>query len=163
MFSTVCYLILKHQEINPLTPRQASPFSKAKGRQGAFEVVFAQTIFTGLLAVIGLFFGQTIAASVLIGGAISSLANSWVAVIAMRSSSHKTPTQTLMAGYLAEAGKFIIVALLFVLAFKKLTLFSAREYAFIMLAAFLTVQMFVLIYPLVRKHILAGLVVFNRR
>jgi ATP synthase protein I len=146
-----------------LKPSQASPLPKAIGRQGAFEVVFAQTIFTGVLATFALFFDQAAAVAVLIGGAISSLANSWIAVIALRSSRYKAPAQTLVAGYLGEAGKFIIVALLFVLAFKKLTLFSAREYAFVMLAGFLTVQMVALIYPLVRKYILMCLVVFNRR
>jgi F0F1-type ATP synthase assembly protein I len=146
-----------------LKPSQASPLPKAKGRQGAFEVVFIQAIFTGLLALIALLFGKPVAMAVLIGGAISSLANSWIAVIAIRSSRYKSPQQTLVAGYLAEVGKFIIVALLFVFAFKKLTLFSACEYAFLMLAGFLTVQMVVLIYPLVRKHMFAILEVFNRR
>jgi ATP synthase protein I len=117
-----------------------------------FEVVLAQAVLTGILSLLGLFVGQSIAMSVCVGGFVSVIANCWMAWIAHRARFFKTPAQVAAALYLGEAGKFIVVALLFLLIFKKVTLFKTREYALLVLAGFLTVQIVVFVYPLVRAQ-----------
>jgi ATP synthase protein I len=122
-----------------------------KGRKFALEIVSAQVVVTGVLSLLGLFCSNQVAIAILAGGMICSLANLWLAIVAFRPALGKPPGQMLAAFYVGEIGKFIITALLFLIAFKKTTLLRQPTYALLMFAAYIAVLCTIWAYPLARS------------
>lgn len=135
-------------------------YVEPKGLRFALELVLSQVIITGILSVIALVvsqngFSQKVGASVFIGGAICTLANLWLAVFAFRPALGSSPGKMLSAFYVAEIGKFIVTAVLFLLAFKQVTWLKQPTMALLMFAAYAMVQCSAWVYPLARRAICA--------
>ena len=142
------------------TPQPARLRREPKERAFALQIVAAQMIFTGVLAVLGWLFGPSetsirVAIAILCGGMISSLANLWLAIIAFRPALGKPPGQMLAAFYLGELSKYIITVMLFLLLFKKTALFKQQTYALLLFTAYVMVQCTTWAYPLARSKFIA--------
>lgn len=130
------------------------PHREPRGRAFALEIVAAQVVVSLGLSLLGLPVSTQVAIAILSGGMICSLANLWLAIAAFRPALGKPPGQMLAAFYLAELGKFVITAVLFVFVFKKTTLFKQPLYALLLFAAYAMVQCSAWAYPLVRRKLL---------
>jgi ATP synthase protein I len=137
-----------------LTNRNPSSRVEPKGRAFALEIVAAQSVVTLGLSLLGFLVSVQAAIAILSGGMICSLANLWLAIAAFRPALGKPPGQMLAAFYLAELGKFVITAVLFLLAFKKTALFKQPLYALLLFAAYAMVQCSAWAYPLARRRLL---------
>ncbi|RZA04525.1 MAG: hypothetical protein EOO68_08215 [Moraxellaceae bacterium] len=142
-----------------MTSSNSPSHVEPKGRVFALHIVTAQFVVTILLSLVGLLItkqeiSNQIAIAILYGGMICSLANLWLAIIAFRPALGKPPGQMLAAFYVGEIGKFVIIALLFLIAFKKTTLLKQPLYALLMFATYFVVQCTVWVYPLARSWLL---------
>ena len=132
-------------------PSRAEP----KGRAFAVQIVAAQLAVCWVLALLGLIASNQVAIAILTGGMICSLATLWLAIVAFRPALGKPPGQMLAAFYLAELGKFIVTAVLFLLAFKTIPLLRQPRYALLLFAAYGLVQGTTWLYPLARSAFVA--------
>jgi ATP synthase protein I len=129
----------------------AKVYVEPKGRKFALQIVAAQVVVTGFLSLVGLMCSNQVAIAILSGGMICSLANFWLATVAFRPALGKPPGQMLAAFYVGEIGKFIITAVLFLIAFKKTALLKQPTYALLLFAAYALVQCTTWAYPLARS------------
>lgn len=123
-----------------------------KGRGLALRTVAAQLIFTLVAAATALAISYPIAVSVFIGGIIGVAANLWLALVVFRPQLGAPPQKMLAAFYTGELGKFVITALLFLLAFKQIGFLREAAYAATMILAYVMIQVVAWIYPLVRRN-----------
>ncbi len=122
-----------------------------RGRDFALQTVAIQLLVTMALSALGLAINKQIAISLFAGGIICVTANLWLALVAFRPPLG-APTQKILAAfYVGELGKFVITALLFLLVFKKIALFTHASYAATMILAYVLVQAIAWLYPLVRS------------
>jgi ATP synthase protein I len=122
-----------------------------KGRDFALRIVAAQLVVTLVAAATALAINESIAVVILIGGMIGVTANVWLALVAFRPRLGASPQKILAAFYTGELGKFVIVALLFLLAFKHIGFLRETLYAATMILAYVMIQVVAWIYPLVRR------------
>lgn len=135
-------------------------YVEPKGRRFALELVLAQVIFTLFISVLALVvspngINQLVGFSALIGGAICTLGNLWLAMFAFRPALGSSPGKMLSAFYVAEIGKFVVTALLFLLAFKQATWLKQPSMALIMFVTYAMVQCSAWVYPLARRALFA--------
>jgi ATP synthase protein I len=124
-----------------------------KGRGFALQTVTVQLLTTGVISALGLAISKQIAMSLFAGGIICATANLWLALVAFRPPLG-APTQKILAAfYVGELGKFVITALLFLLAFKQIVFLKNTIYAAAMILAYVLVQAIAWLYPLVRSHL----------
>ena len=124
-----------------------------KGRDIALQTVAAQLVLTLVAAATALAINDSVAISILIGGIIGVTANLWLALIAFRPALG-APTQRMLAAfYMGEFGKFIITAMLFLLAFKQIGFLKEAAYAATMIMAYVIVQVIAWTYPLMRRKV----------
>ena len=124
-----------------------------KGRDIALQTVAAQLVLTLVAAATALAINDSVAISILIGGMIGVTANLWLALIAFRPALG-APTQRMLAAfYMGEFGKFIITAVLFLLAFKQIGFLKEAAYAATMIMAYVIVQVIAWTYPLMRRKV----------
>lgn len=124
-----------------------------KGRGFALQTVTVQLLTTGVISALGLVISKQIAMSLFAGGIICATANLWLALVAFRPPLG-APTQKILAAfYVGELGKFVITALLFLLAFKQIVFLKNTIYAAAMILAYVLVQAIAWLYPLVRSHL----------
>lgn len=123
-----------------------------KGRGIALKVVTTQFVVTLMIGMTGLAINQQIAIALFTGGIICVAANFWLALVAFRPPLGASPQKILAAFYVGELGKFVITALLFLLAFKQIALLKHAPYAATMILAYVLVQAIAWLYPLVRSH-----------
>lgn len=83
-------------------------------------------------------FSKAVALAALSGGWIATIANSYFALQAFRYSGARASSLMISSVYRGEAGKFVIVALLFVAAFRYME--SAREHAVVLILAYAAVH-----------------------
>jgi len=113
------------------------PSTLNKGYLGVY-VVGSQALISTLIPVIMLCVaGKEAALAALIGGWIAVLANLYFAIQAFRYSGARASLQMVKSFYRGEAGKFVIVILLFITAFKVLP--GVRESAAYLFSAFFVV------------------------
>lgn len=136
-----------------MTRPSQPPHREPRGRAFALEIVAAQVVVSFGLSLLGFPVSTQAAIAILSGGMICSLANLWLAIAAFRPALGKPPGQMLAAFYSAELGKFVITAVLFLLLFKKTTLFKQPLYALLLFAAYAMVQCSAWAYPLVRRQL----------
>ena len=122
----------------------------------ALQIVAAQVIFTGVLSLLGWLFSRQeinhqVAIAILCGGIISSLTNLWLAMVVFRPALGAPVGKMLSAFYVGGIGKFVITALLFLLAFQKFALLKDPAHALLMLLGYVFTQAVVWIYPLFKK------------
>jgi ATP synthase protein I len=122
-----------------------------KGRGFALQTVAAQMVFTLVAAATVVAISVPIAVSIFTGGFISVTANLWLALVVFRPPLGEKPQKMLAAFYTGELGKFVITALLFLLAFKQIGFLREAAYAATMILAYVMVQVVAWIYPLVRR------------
>lgn len=140
---------------SPTNPSRIKPkYVEPKGRAFALEFVAAQVVVSVGLSLAALLVSNQAAIAILSGGMICSLANFWLAIAAFRPALGAPPGQMLAAFYSAEIGKIIIVAVLFLIAFKKTTLLKQPLHALLMFAAYAIVQCTAWVYPLARSKFL---------
>ena len=123
-----------------------------KGRDLALQTVAAQLALTLVAAATALVISQLIAFSIFIGGIIGVIANLWLALVAFSPKLGEPPQKMLSAFYTGELGKFLITALMFLLAFKQIGFLKEAAYAAIMILAYVMIQVVAWIYPLVHRH-----------
>jgi ATP synthase protein I len=122
-----------------------------KGRGFALQTVAAQLVATLAISILALAINTQIAISMFAGGIICVTANLWLALVAFRPPLG-APTQKILAAfYVGELGKFVITALLFLLAFKQIALLKSAPYAATMILAYVLVQAIAWLYPLIRS------------
>ena len=122
-----------------------------KGRDFALQTVAAQLLATLAISSLALAINTQIAISLFAGGIICVTANLWLALVAFRPPLG-APTQKILAAfYVGELGKFVITALLFLLAFKKIALLTHAPYAATMILGYVLVQAIAWLYQLVRS------------
>ncbi len=134
--------------------RPVSGLREPRGRAFALQIVFAQVVVSCVLSLLGLVFSSQIAIVILSGGMISSLANLWLAIVAFRPALGKPPGEMLAAFYTGEIGKFVITAVLFLIAFKQFALFRQATNALLIFVTYALVQCTVWVYPLARSRLL---------
>ena len=122
-----------------------------KGRGFALQTVAAQLLATLAISALALAINNQIAISLFAGGIICVTANLWLALVTFRPPLGASPQKILAAFYVGELGKFVITALLFLLAFKQFALFQHATYAATMILAYVLVQAIAWLYPLVRS------------
>lgn len=122
-----------------------------KGRTYALQMLAIQTVTICLISLLACIWDQRVAITFFMGGMISLLANLWFALVVFRPPLGSPPGRMLMAFYLGEAGKLIIVALLFVLVFKRVPWVKGMEMGLVLLTGFISAQLITWIYPLI-KH-----------
>lgn len=135
---------------SPINPSGAEP----KGRAFALQIVLAQIVVTCVLSLLGLALSSQVAIVILSGGMICSLANLWLAIVAFRPALGKSPGEMLAAFYTGEIGKFVVIALMFLILFKKFALFRQANYALLIFLTYAVVQCTVWAYPLARAKLL---------
>lgn len=123
-----------------------------KGRGLALQTVAAQLVLTLVATATGLAISHPIAVSIFIGGIIGVAANLWLALVVFRPQLGAPPQKMLAAFYTGELGKFVITALMFLLAFKLIGFLKEAAYAATMILAYVMIQVLAWIYPLVRRH-----------
>lgn len=124
-----------------------------KGRGFALQAVITQFVVTLVIGTAGLAINQQIAIALFTGGIICVTANLWLALVAFRPPLGAPPQKILAAFYVGELGKFVITALLFLLAFKQIALLKNAPYAAAMILAYVLVQAIAWLYPLVSSHL----------
>ena len=83
-----------------------------------YKVILAQLAITGFISVISLLFsGTTMALSVLLGGLISALPNSYFALHAFKYSGARNAEKIVRGFVRGELGKIVITVVLFALSF----------------------------------------------
>ena len=123
-----------------------------KGRDLALQTVAVQLLVTLAISAMGLAVNSQIAISLFAGGIICVTANLWLALVAFRPRLG-APTQKMLAAfYTGELGKFVITALMFLLAFKHIGFLKEAAYAATMILAYVMIQVVAWINPLVRRH-----------
>lgn len=120
-----------------------------KGRGIALKVVITQFAVAVMIGAAGLAINQQIAIALFTGGIICVTANLWLALAAFRPPLGASPQKILAAFYVGELGKFVITALLFLLAFKQIALLKHAPYAATLILAYVLVQAIAWLYPLV--------------
>ncbi len=96
-----------------------------------YKVILAQLAMTGFISVISLLFsGATTAFSVLLGGLISALPNSYFALHAFKYSGARNADKIVRGFIRGELGKIVITVVLFALSFTLIT--SLHELALIL-------------------------------
>jgi len=123
-----------------------------KGRGLALQTVATQMMFTLVVAATGLAISVPIAVSILIGGIIGVTANLWLALVVFRPQLGAPPQKMLVAFYTGELGKFVITALMFLLAFKQIGFLREAAYAATMILAYVMIQAVAWIRPVLRRH-----------
>lgn len=122
-----------------------------KGRSYALQLVATQVGITVLISIAGFLIDNQKALSLLIGGIICALANAVLALIAFRPQLGATPNKMLAAFYSGEVAKFVVVALLCLLAFRQLELLKDAGNAVALFAGYLVAQAVVWVFPLLKK------------
>lgn len=122
-----------------------------KGRTYALQMLAIQAVTVCLISFLACIWDQRVAITFFMGGMISLLANLWFALVVFRPPLGSPPGRMLTAFYLGEAGKLIIVALLFVLVFKRVPWVKGMEMGLVLLTGFISAQLIAWIYPLI-KH-----------
>lgn len=122
-----------------------------KGRAYALQTVASQGVLVLVLGITGLAFNFQTAVSLFLGGMICVSANLWLALVAFRPALGEAPNKMLTAFYVGELGKFVITALLFMMAFKQVEFLKAPAYAALAILAYVIAQMMVWVYPLLKK------------
>lgn len=123
-----------------------------KGRDFALQTVAVQLVTTLALGALGLAVEKQIAISLFVGGIICVTANLWLALVAFRPQLGAPPQKMLAAFYTGELGKFVITALMFLLAFKQIGFLKEAAYAATMILAYVIIQVVSWINPLVRRQ-----------
>ena len=96
-----------------------------------YKVILAQLAITGFISVISLLFsGTTLALSVLLGGLISALPNSYFALHAFKYSGARNADKIVRGFIRGELGKIVITVVLFALSFALIS--SLNELALIL-------------------------------
>ncbi|MEN0037370.1 MAG: ATP synthase subunit I [Cellvibrio sp.] len=123
-----------------------------KGRDFALQTVAVQLLVTLAISAMGLAVNNQIAISLFAGGIICVTANLWLALVAFRPQMGAPPQKMLAAFYTGELGKFVITALMFLLAFKQIGFLKEAAYAATMILAYVMIQVVAWISPLVRRQ-----------
>jgi ATP synthase protein I len=145
--------------IRPLC--EASPAAKAtyktvsgalveidkKDRIRVLRLVGFQILAVATLALAGLVVQWQMALSLLIGGVIGVAGSAWLALLAFRQSATRPAKEILAAFYIGEIGRFLIVTVLFALAFKQLALLADPRNALMLILAFIVSQVVIAIAP----------------
>lgn len=96
-----------------------------------YKVILAQLAITGFISVISLLFsGATMALSVLLGGLISALPNSYFALHAFKYTGARNADKIVRGFIRGELGKIVITVVLFALSFALIS--SLNELALIL-------------------------------
>lgn len=122
-----------------------------KGRGYALQLVATQFSIALLVGAAGFIHSHQVAISLFVGGMICVLANLWLALVVFRPALGEPVGKMLSAFYVGEIGKFVITALLFLWAFKKLALFKDADHALLLLLGYVLNQSVLWIYPLFKK------------
>lgn len=123
-----------------------------KGRGFALQTVAVQLLATLAISGVALAVDNKIAISLFAGGITGVAANLWLALVVFRPRLGAPPQKMLAAFYSGEFGKFVITALMFLLAFKLIGFLKEAAYAATMILAYVMVQVVAWIYPLVRRN-----------
>lgn len=120
-------------------------------RHLAYYVVGSQAVASILLPILVWFAaGKSAAVAVLAGGWIATLGNLYFAVQAFRFSGARASRDMVRAFYRGEAGKFVIVMLLFIATFRLME--GVRETAPYLFVAFFLVYGIAWVAPLILKQ-----------
>lgn len=122
-----------------------------KGRGFALQTVAVQLLATLAISSLALAVNNQIATSLFAGGIIGVAANLWLALVVFRPQLGAPPQKILAAFYTGELGKFVITALMFLLAFKLIGFLKEAAYAATMILAYVMIQVVAWIYPLMRR------------
>ena len=119
----------------------------------AFQLVLAQFIVALLLAGVSLLISQRpeVSLSLLVGGLTCCLANLWFAVVAFRPKLRATPGKMLSAFYVGEMGRFVVIALAFMVAFQRLEWLKEVDNVVALFAGYMVNQGVVWVFPLLKK------------
>lgn len=119
-----------------------------KQRQAAYKIVLAQLIVTVVMVFLALLRDKNFAIAVLVGSAISLIANAYFTLKVFRYSGVHHSQNVVKSFYAGETGKFVITFVLFAVAFKWLEILKETQNAFALLLAFFIVHITAWIYPL---------------
>ena len=124
------------------------PSSVAVGKQVANRLLLVQALITVFISIIALLDTVEASYSALIGGGISFLANAYFARKAFTYSGASSARQIMNSFYQGEAGKFVITAVLFLIALKYVP--NIKPIA--LLLSFFAVHMVYFLSPLLIKN-----------
>lgn len=108
-------------------------------RHFAIKVFATQALLSSLIPLLTLLAAnKMVALAALCGGWIATISNGYFIIQAFRYSGARASSQMIRAIYRGEAGKFVIAAVLFIVAFKNLE--SAREHALTLILTYTAVH-----------------------
>jgi ATP synthase protein I len=113
----------------------------------AFRLVGFQALVVVAIALSGLVAQRQIALSLLAGGAIGLAGSAWLALLAFRPSATRPAKEILASFYIGEIGRFLIVMVLFILAFKQLAWLAEPRNALMLFLAFIASQLAIAVAP----------------
>jgi len=123
-----------------------------RDRMKALQWVGFQAVAVLVLAIAGLFVHVQIALSLLMGGAIGVTGNSWLAFVAFGPSGTRPAKEILASFYLGGIGKFLIVMILFIVAFRQIAFLREAQNALMMFLAFFISQLVIVLAPRLLKQ-----------
>jgi len=122
-----------------------------RDRANAFRLVGFQTASAMIVAAAGLVVQPHIALSLAIGGMIGVAGSTWLTFVAFRPSGTRPAKEILVSFYLGEIGKFLIVMILFIVAFKQIAFLREAQNALMMFLAFFISQLVIVLAPRLLK------------
>lgn len=112
-----------------------------KGHHYALRAPALQLLLTLLISAIGALFHYQVAISLLIGGLIGVVANTWLALVVFRPALGQGQHQMLLAFYLGQAGKLLISLSLLAAAWFWISWLKEPAKAALMLLAYTATQL----------------------
>ncbi len=112
-----------------------------KGRHYALRAPVLQLLLTLVISAVGALFHYQIAISLLIGGLIGVIANTWLALVVFCPALARGQHQMLLAFYLGQAGKLLISLSLLAAAWSWICWLKEPAKAALMLSAYTATQL----------------------
>ena len=116
-----------------------------QNRIKALRLVGIQLLVVMILALSGLVVRWQVATSLLAGGLIGVVGSAWLAWFAFRPSALRPAKEILASFYIGEIGRFLIVMVLFVLAFRQVAVLAEPRNALMLFLAFVASQVVIAI------------------
>lgn len=121
--------------------------SNRQDRLTVLRLLGFQAVLVATAGLLGLMIDTAAALSLILGGGIGLLGNSWMALVVFRPASTPTPERLVWGLYVGEAAKFLFVMAFFAIAFKTTGMLAEPRNAMLLFASFVVNQMTVWLWP----------------
>lgn len=121
--------------------------SNKRDRLAVVRLLGFQAALVAAAGLLGLVIDTPAALSLILGGGIGLLGNSWMALVVFRPASAPAPERLVWGLYVGEAAKFLFVMAFFAIAFKAVGILAEPRNAMLLFVSFVVNQMTVWLWP----------------